>query len=79
MVSICICEGGRGLSNSNDFISEMPDDVRVIILSRLSVKDVVVTSSLSTRWEHLWRNLTRLNFEGTEALNKMPNDECIVI
>ncbi|XP_076901860.1 F-box/FBD/LRR-repeat protein At5g56420-like [Bidens hawaiensis] len=60
-----------------DHISKMPDDVLVRILSRLSVKDAVVTDSLSKRWRHLWRNLIRLNFDGTETLNEMANDEMI--
>ncbi|XP_076903733.1 F-box/LRR-repeat protein 13-like [Bidens hawaiensis] len=55
----------------------MPDDVLVMILSRLIVKDAVVTGSLSTRWKHLWRNLTRLDFDGTESLNKIGNDEML--
>ncbi|PWA38598.1 F-box domain, FBD domain, Leucine-rich repeat domain, L domain-like protein [Artemisia annua] len=52
-------------SKSNDFISQMPDDVLVVILSSLPIKEVVVTSCLSSRWRFLWRQVTRLNFEAT--------------
>ncbi|XP_076903731.1 F-box/FBD/LRR-repeat protein At4g26340-like [Bidens hawaiensis] len=55
----------------------MPDDVLVMILSRLIVEDAVVTGSLSTRWKHLWRNLSQLNFDGTETLDKMGDDEML--
>ncbi|XP_076951776.1 FBD-associated F-box protein At5g22730-like [Bidens hawaiensis] len=60
-----------------DHISKMPDDVLLMILSRLIVKDAVVTGSLSTRWKHLWRNSSQLNFDGTETLDKMGDDEML--
>ncbi|KAI7726506.1 hypothetical protein M8C21_027165 [Ambrosia artemisiifolia] len=60
-----------------DFISKIPDDVLVMILSLMPIKDAAVTSSLSTRWRYLWRNLIRLNFDGTEILDKMANDEVL--
>ncbi|XP_076951821.1 F-box/FBD/LRR-repeat protein At4g26340-like, partial [Bidens hawaiensis] len=70
-------KGGRGWPNLNDEISKMPDDDLLTILSRLILKDAVVTGSLSTRWRHLWHNLTRLEFNGTEAINKMGKDETL--
>lgn len=57
-------------SNPNDFISRMPDDILLMILSLLPIKDTVVTSSLSTRWMFLWCNLDKLNFDGTHILSK---------
>ncbi|KAJ0525673.1 putative F-box domain, FBD domain, F-box-like domain superfamily protein [Helianthus annuus] len=63
--------------NLTDFISKMPDDVLVMILARIPIKDAVVTGSLSTRWKHLWRNLTRLDFDGTEILEKVAEDEIV--
>ncbi|PWA94607.1 F-box domain, FBD domain, Leucine-rich repeat domain, L domain-like protein [Artemisia annua] len=54
--------GGHGSSNPDYFISQMPDDVLVRMLSFLPIKDAGATSSLSTRWEFLWCNLTQLNF-----------------
>ncbi|GKA50956.1 F-box domain containing protein [Tanacetum coccineum] len=55
----------RRVSNSNDIISQMPDDVLVMILSFLPIKEAVVTSCLSSRWRFLWGNVTRLKFEAT--------------
>jgi hypothetical protein len=47
----------------------MPDDVLVMILSLLPIKEAVGTSSLSTRWRFLWRNLSQLNFDSTPSGN----------
>ncbi|KAJ0542101.1 putative F-box domain, FBD domain, leucine-rich repeat domain superfamily [Helianthus annuus] len=65
-------KGGRGRPN---LISKMPDDVLIMILSLMPIKDAAVTSVLSTRWRHLWRNLLQLNFDGTQTLEKMVKDE----
>ncbi|XP_076903717.1 F-box/FBD/LRR-repeat protein At4g26340-like [Bidens hawaiensis] len=55
----------------------MPDDVLVMTLSRLLVKDAVATGSLSKRWKHLWPNMFKLNFDGTENLDKAASDEML--
>ncbi|GJZ65963.1 F-box domain containing protein, partial [Tanacetum coccineum] len=64
-------QGGRRGTNSRDFISGMPDDILIMILSLLPVKDAIVTSILSTRWRFLWSFSTNLNFDGTENLINM--------
>ncbi|XP_024969196.1 F-box/FBD/LRR-repeat protein At4g26340-like [Cynara cardunculus var. scolymus] len=61
-------EGGRRRSTRTDFISEMSDDVLLIIMSFLPIKDAVVTNSLSTRWRALWFHLMSLNFEDIASL-----------
>ncbi|XP_073151698.1 uncharacterized protein [Henckelia pumila] len=43
-------------------ISELPDDVLVAIISRLTWQEAVVTSILSTRWRHLYTYITRLSY-----------------
>ncbi|XP_071712173.1 uncharacterized protein [Rutidosis leptorrhynchoides] len=52
-----------------DFISQMSDDVLVIILSFLPIKEAAITSILSTRWRLLWRHLNQLNFDGNRTFN----------
>uniref|UniRef100_A0A251UNN1 Putative F-box domain, Leucine-rich repeat domain, L domain-like protein n=1 Tax=Helianthus annuus TaxID=4232 RepID=A0A251UNN1_HELAN len=52
----------------------MPDDILIMVLSRLSVKEAVVTSILSTRWRFLWCNLQTLNFDARQALDNIDND-----
>ncbi|XP_076906725.1 putative F-box/FBD/LRR-repeat protein At4g13965 [Bidens hawaiensis] len=49
-------------TNSEDFISGMPDEILILVLSLLSIKDAVITSILSPRWRFLWTNLQSLNF-----------------
>lgn len=46
--------------SSNDLISELPSDVIDYILSFLPLKDVIRTSSLSTKWKTIWVALPRL-------------------
>lgn len=56
---------------SQDYISSMPDDVLVSILCQLPLKDAVCTSSLSSRWRYLWTNVTGLDFDADDKLNKI--------
>lgn len=46
-----------------DNINELPDDLLVKILSFIPTKDVVATSLLSKRWESLWTNVRRLEYD----------------
>uniref|UniRef100_A0ACD5YQ97 Uncharacterized protein n=2 Tax=Avena sativa TaxID=4498 RepID=A0ACD5YQ97_AVESA len=43
-----------------DWISTLPDDILIKILSLVTVSDAAVTSCLSTRWRHLWKNVDHL-------------------
>ncbi|XP_071696097.1 F-box protein At4g09920-like [Rutidosis leptorrhynchoides] len=56
--------------NSYDYISQMPDEVLILILARMPIKYAVATSSLATRWRYLWRDLRQLNFDGRETKRK---------
>ncbi|KAK4726695.1 hypothetical protein R3W88_031612 [Solanum pinnatisectum] len=46
-----------------DRLSQLPDEVIVSILSQLTIREAVQTSSLSTQWHYLWMYVTRLNFD----------------
>lgn len=56
----------------------MPDEVLVMILSLLPLKEAVVTSSFSTRWRFVWCNLTRLNFDGSETFDNIVDTDDMV-
>ncbi|KAK1680454.1 hypothetical protein QYE76_041302 [Lolium multiflorum] len=43
-----------------DWISELPDEILVCILSRLPIRDAATTSCLATRWRHLWKSVPKL-------------------
>ncbi|XP_060170687.1 F-box/FBD/LRR-repeat protein At1g13570-like [Lycium barbarum] len=46
-----------------DMLSQLPDDVLVSILSKLTLKEAVLASCLSSRWRYIWTHVTRLNFD----------------
>ncbi|KAL9438967.1 hypothetical protein AB3S75_024600 [Citrus x aurantiifolia] len=59
-----------------DHINELPDDILVNILSRLTMKEAVRTSIISSRWRYLWRGFSGcLNFDDpfTMANSKWPH------
>ncbi|CAH9091756.1 unnamed protein product [Cuscuta epithymum] len=59
----------------NDWISWLPDDILVSILSSLPLKDAGRTSVLSSRWKNMWKNTSHLNFVDDSALDKIGKDQ----
>ena len=39
--------------STGDRLSQLPDEVIVLILSQLTIREAVQKSSLSTQWQHL--------------------------
>ncbi|XP_058783053.1 F-box/FBD/LRR-repeat protein At1g78750-like [Vicia villosa] len=50
------------ISDEDDRISSLPDDVICHILSFLQTKKVLTTSVFSKRWKNLWRSVPSFNF-----------------
>ncbi|KAL1205599.1 F-box protein [Cardamine amara subsp. amara] len=46
-----------------DWISKLPDDVLLLILSRLSTEEAIRTSVVSKRWKHVWKQMPHLVFD----------------
>ncbi|KAF2592607.1 hypothetical protein F2Q70_00044364, partial [Brassica cretica] len=58
-----------------DWISKLPDDVLLVILSRLSTEEAVRTSLVSKRWEHVWKHISHLVLDMSRIINfKEPID-----
>ncbi|XVF43336.1 hypothetical protein PTKIN_Ptkin02bG0032400 [Pterospermum kingtungense] len=53
---------GQRMKNS-DIISNLPDNITEQILARLSIRDAVRTSILSTKWRYKWTTLPDLVFD----------------
>ncbi|MFS8006602.1 putative F-box domain, leucine-rich repeat domain superfamily, F-box-like domain superfamily [Helianthus anomalus] len=49
-----------------DRLSNLPDDLIYRILSYISIKHVVQTSALSSRWRYIWTSVPHLNFSTTD-------------
>ncbi|KAL3512789.1 hypothetical protein ACH5RR_025506 [Cinchona calisaya] len=54
-----------------DFISGLPDEILISIISLLTTKEAVLTSILSTRWRFLWRYISHLNFECSGSISRI--------
>ncbi|CAA0808778.1 Unknown protein [Striga hermonthica] len=57
-------------SDSKNLINELPDDILISILSRLSLKQAAQTTILSRRWVKLWTLTRRLVFEDPKFNSK---------
>ncbi|KAH9654226.1 F-box domain-containing protein [Citrus sinensis] len=51
-----------------DWVSRLPDDILVNIISRLTLKEAARTSVLSSRWKYLWTYASNLNFDASKLL-----------
>uniref|UniRef100_A0A2C9V0N1 F-box domain-containing protein n=1 Tax=Manihot esculenta TaxID=3983 RepID=A0A2C9V0N1_MANES len=54
-----------------DLISPLVDDILILIISHLSLKEAITTSVLSHRWRGLWRFTSRLDFDITKIKNNL--------
>lgn len=51
------------MGESPDLISDLPQSILENILTRLSIRDAIRTSVLSTKWRYKWSTLTDLAFD----------------
>lgn len=51
-----------------DFISDLPDPILHVIISHLSIDEVLRTSILSKRWINLWKNVSHFDFDCTRMV-----------
>ncbi|KAL5562031.1 hypothetical protein UlMin_031778 [Ulmus minor] len=63
---------GETERENQDYISYLPDDIMVQILSRLPLSDAVRMNVLSRNWEKLWSlNASILDFEAAQKMKDM--------
>ncbi|KAL6566757.1 hypothetical protein OROMI_015161 [Orobanche minor] len=61
-----------------DWISRMPDDILISILSLLPLEDAAKTSILSSRWTNLWKHTPSLDFDvAHDVLCKIINQKAL--
>ena len=52
-------------------MSELPEEIVVSILSRLSLREAVRTSVLSKPWRYVWTSIPALNFDAND-ISRVP-------
>ncbi|GER43278.1 SAUR-like auxin-responsive protein family, partial [Striga asiatica] len=57
--------------HGDNLISQLPDDILLIILSFLPLKEAGRTSVLSSRWRNLWSYTSHLNFDDSSSMEKI--------
>lgn len=67
---------------SYDWLSNLPTDVLLHILSFLNITEVVKTSLLSRKWRFIWSSIPCLNFDFRDFWNQehclaLSYDECL--
>ncbi|GER45567.1 F-box family protein, partial [Striga asiatica] len=73
MELLCLNKCGERY-HGDDFISLLPDDILLVILSSLPLKEVGRTSVLSSRWRNLWSCTSYLYFDDYSSLEKIIQD-----
>lgn len=59
---------------SVDCISKLPNDILLMILSRLSTEEAIRTSVVSRRWEHVWKHMSHLVLDMRKKVMKSNNN-----
>ena len=53
-----------------DYISHMPDEILISVISHLSLKEAARTSILARRWRYLWQySVSDLDFEASQRIH----------
>lgn len=59
----------KAVAVGDDMISQLPDDILVLIISRLPPKSLGRTSSLSKRWRHLYKLVSHIRLSCFDLLS----------
>ncbi|CAA0818788.1 Putative F-box protein [Striga hermonthica] len=60
--------------HGDDLVSRLPDDILLVILYSLPLKEAERTSVLSSRWRNLWSYTSYLNFDNHRSMEKIIQD-----
>ncbi|ESR66164.1 hypothetical protein CICLE_v10008333mg [Citrus x clementina] len=58
----------RENETTKDWVSQLPDDILINIISKLTLMEAARTCVLSSRWRYLWTFTTALDFDGIREI-----------
>ncbi|GMI97933.1 hypothetical protein like AT5G60610 [Hibiscus trionum] len=67
-LSPCTWKKHKGVVDGQDRISKLPDEILILVLSFMTMKEAAKTSVISRRWQSLWTFHPCLEFDGSQAL-----------
>ncbi|KAK8553460.1 hypothetical protein V6N13_062265 [Hibiscus sabdariffa] len=65
--------GHQRVVDAKSRISELPDEILILVLSHMTMKESAKTSLISRRWQNLWTLHPCLEFDGSQAFLKFGN------
>ncbi|KAK8597572.1 hypothetical protein V6N13_094975 [Hibiscus sabdariffa] len=72
-LSPCTWKKPKRVVDGKGRISELPDEILILVLSHMTMKEAAKTCLISRRWQNLWTFHPCLEFDGSQAFLRFDN------